>query len=190
MVPAARQPVEPRSHESPRALALKADIDRLDGQIRQGSATHVDGTPVNNGAGITASSSVPGVPAPLSAEIMKALNDNMGVDPLGGAQLQNAVSKYTALRSEIGSSRVDLDTAQAAFSRRYQVIAPAQAPMAPYKPSGPKIVGIGLLAALILSLVVLVRAQSRRGKIVEPWQVHNVDLPLLAELRLPPGPSD
>jgi hypothetical protein len=42
---------------------------------------------------------------------------------------------------------------------------------------------------LLLALLVALLAELRTGTIVERWQVQRLRLPVLAEVKLPPGPS-
>jgi len=82
--------------------------------------------------------------------------------------------------------RIDLDTAQAAFNHRYQVIVPAEAPSKAEKPNPVLIIVGGLFLSLLLSLALPIISELRGGVIVETWQVHHLQLPVLAELKLPP----
>jgi uncharacterized protein involved in exopolysaccharide biosynthesis len=125
------------------------------------------------------------VGAGLPATIIQALEKD-DVDPALKTQLSGAIVKYGELRNSILSGRIDLDTAQAAFNHRYQISMPAEVPSKPTKPKPALIVIGGLLFALLLALLFPILSELRRGVIVESWQVHDLQLPVLAELRLPP----
>ncbi|HYQ03493.1 MAG TPA: hypothetical protein VER96_32685 [Polyangiaceae bacterium] len=114
--------------------------------------------------------------------------DNL--DPALTAQLSGSVLKYATLRNDLLSTRIDLDTAQAAFNHRYQVIVPAEMPNKPDKPKPGLVWGAGLFLSLLIALGVPVLRELRRGIMVEKWQVHDLQLPVLAELRLPPSSSE
>lgn len=187
-----QQLVDSLSHESPRVSGLRTEVSDLEARIKHAStALHPD-EPASVGGGERAAAAVQvgAEPDPLPADILNALDDGTGIDPALTAQLQTAVGKYTSLRSEIGSARVDFDTAEAAFNHRYQVVVPAQVPIKPSKPNVPKVLGIGIAGALLASLLAAVGAELRSGKIVERWQVYHLELPVLAEVRLPPAPGD
>jgi len=118
-------------------------------------------------------------------ELMQTSAD--GLDPAIGAQFRYAVAKYTTVRDQISTARIDLDTAQAAFGYRYKIVTPAQAPSKPSKPKVPVMMGGGIAAALLLALLFPVLLELKQGKIVERWQVAQIRLPILAEIKVPPG---
>lgn len=126
----------------------------------------------------------------LPTEILKLLESGEQIDPAVTIQLEGAVSKYASLRDAIRTARVDLDTAQAAFNHRYKIVTPAEVPAKPSKPEPRKVLGIGFLLALLFMFLIPVVAEIRSGFIVARWQVQHMELPILAELRLPPGNRD
>jgi uncharacterized protein involved in exopolysaccharide biosynthesis len=173
---------------------LQAEVSDVAGEIRQregltqlnnaGISTFSVGSPGGGSAGGAA----PNADA-LPAEVVDLLQlDNL--DPALSQQLSSTVIKYGAIRDEILSARLDLDTAQAAFSHRYQIIVPADVPFKPTKPKPAVILGAGLFVSILLALLVPIALELRTGIIVERWQVHQVQLPILAELRLPPSPKN
>jgi hypothetical protein len=101
--------------------------------------------------------------------------------------LGSAVSEYTRLRESIRGKQIALDTAQAAFNHRYKVLVPADVPSKPTKTKGPVILAGGIIAALVLGLLLAIAGELRTGVIVERWQVHQMEIPVLAELPFPPG---
>jgi uncharacterized protein involved in exopolysaccharide biosynthesis len=170
---------------------LQAEVADVAGEIHQREGL----TQLNNAGISTFSVNSPGGGAgggagpsgdALPAEVVDLLQlDNL--DPALSQQLSSTVIKYGAIRDDILSARLDLDTAQAAFKHRYQIIVPADVPFKPTKPKPAVILGIGLFASLLLALLVPVALELRTGIIIERWQVHQVQLPILAELRLPPS---
>ncbi len=145
------------------------------------------------GSGQTAGAGRIGGNAPGADVLPPDINDLLqrdNLDPALTAQLSGSVMKYTALRSDVLSTRIELDTAQAAFNHRYQVIVPAEVASKPDKPKPALIWGAGLFLSLLIALGVPVLSELRRGVITERWQVQSLELPVLAELHLPPHSSD
>jgi hypothetical protein len=135
---------------------------------------------------------VPGAPAtiePLPGDIVGLLDDR-NVDPALSAQLYGAIAKYSTLRDDIRSGRIQLDTAQAAFHHRYKIVVPADAPGSPIKPKIRVILSAGFAASLLLALLLPILAELRTGIIIERWQVSQLKIPVLAELKLPSLSSD
>ncbi len=187
---AAEQTVAMLSQESPRVAALRTEVKSLEAMIKERTAASKPDVAGFGGGGPGRPSSGAQSGEALSSEIMKLLEGGSSIDPAVNTQLQGAVSKYAALRDALGNARVDLDTAQAAFNYRYKVIVPPEVPSKPSKPKIPVILGFGILGALLLALLVPVAAELRRGVIVERWQIYQIQLPILAELKYPPGSPD
>ena len=101
-------------------------------------------------------------------------------------QLRDAMDKYAALRTQIQTAQIDLETAQAAFKYRYSVVTPAHLPRSPDQaerpsrhPGGPR-----RRDPLRPSLAVL--ADVRAGRLLERWQIERLlDRPILGEIALP-----
>jgi uncharacterized protein involved in exopolysaccharide biosynthesis len=156
---------------------LRAEVKTIEGDIKARELMSGRTGSVGAAAG--------GSTEPLSTAIVQALERD-DVDPALRAQLSSAVTKYGDLRNDILMGRIELDTAQAAFNHRYQVIIPADAPSKPTKPKPALIFIGGLLATLLLSLTLPILLELRGGVLVERWQVYHLQLPVLAELKLPP----
>lgn len=168
----------------PSELALlRSDVADLDAQIRQreglAPAAKHSATAVSPEARKAASTAL------LPADIVRLL-EREDVDPALGAQMSSAVMRYSSLMDGVRGSKLALDTAQAAFKHRYQVVIPAEEPRNPIKPKPAVIIGAGIFLALLLALVVPILLELRRGVIVERWQVDLLQLPVLGELKLPP----
>lgn len=180
--------------QSPRAAALQAEVQSLESAVKERAALARSESSGGGGGAVAAGPAVgPGAAADteaLSAQVTKLLDGGTGIDPAITAQLQSTLAKYAALRDAIGTARIDLDTAQAAFNYRYKVIVPAEAPSKPSKPKVPLVIGGGLLAALLLALLIPVLVELRKGIITERWQVYRMELPILADLKYPPGSSE
>lgn len=161
---------------------LRSEVADLEGTLKQREvlASHSASGGVGS-SGVQASASSAGLPT----EIIRAL-ENDEVDPALSAQISGAVARYGSLRDDIRAGRMQLDTAQAAFDHRYQIVVPAEVPNVPIKPKPPLIFGVGLGVSLLLGLILPILAELRRGIIVERWQVTHMALPVLAELKLPP----
>jgi len=180
---------------TPPETALQTEIASLKAQVQGGSAaTEAPAAPGGGGAFVAgpAEPAGPGGTAePISADIMRLMQDtDDSVDPAVSAQLRFAVEKYAMLRGKINAAKVDLDTAQAAFKHRYQVVVPAEPPDRPFKPKVPVLVGAGLALGLLLSAGLCLALELRTGLLVESWQIHQIGIPVLGELRLPPRSSD
>jgi uncharacterized protein involved in exopolysaccharide biosynthesis len=175
--------IESLSHESPQVTSLKAEVRDLEGELKKRTAESEVGGATAGGSVLAAA---PGSAEPLPADIVR-LADDEDLDPAVTAQFRYAVTDYTRLRDEISSRRIDLDTAQAAFTHRYKIVVPPEVPGKPSKPKVPLVIGAGLFASILFGLLSAVFAELRAGKIIEKWQVYQVELPVLAELRFPPA---
>ena len=173
----------------PSELAMmRADVADLEGQLKQREALQ-RAAPAGGGGMSVRSGSGSGAPqaAELPPEIMSLLGrTDDDSDPALTAQISGAIVRYGAIRDDVRAGKIALDTAQAAFHHRYQVIVPVEAPNAPIKPKAALVLGAGLLLSLLLGALVPVLLLLRSGKLVEYWQVHQFQLPVLAQLRLPP----
>ncbi|MEI9953221.1 MAG: hypothetical protein WDO74_30635 [Pseudomonadota bacterium] len=158
---------------------LRAEIATLQADVKAGDLIGSRGGVASGGA--IAAANVGSLPT----EVIQALAKE-DADPALRAQLSGAIVKYGDLRTEILSSKIDLDTAQAAFNHRYQIVMPAEVPSKATKPKPAVVIGAGLFLSLLLGLLIPIVTELRRGVIVETWQVHQLELPVLAELRLPP----
>jgi uncharacterized protein involved in exopolysaccharide biosynthesis len=163
---------------------LRSEVQSLDGELKQRDILGSRGAATGGGRPLVPGAAAPQI-EPLPRDIGQLL-DAGNIDPALAAQLASAVSKYGALRDDIRSGRIQFDTAQAAFNFRYKVVVPADPPSNPTKPKPAMIIGGGLLLALLLAFILPIIAELRSGLIVERWQVATLQLPVLADLRLPP----
>jgi uncharacterized protein involved in exopolysaccharide biosynthesis len=168
---------------SSEVMLLRAEINTLLGEVEQQTALDAL-RPTPGGrrpAGALLSETLP-------TEIMALLDEE--VDPAMQEQLRGAVMKFGSIRQELRSARIELDTAQAAFAHRYKIVVPAEPPQGPRKPKVIMIVLGGLAASLLIGLLFPILAELNRGVISEHWQVHQLQLPVLADLKLPPRSAE
>ena len=164
---------------------MRAEVKDLEGEIQQREAMLHQAGDTGLGGGSAQRRASTSLPADVT-DILERTD----FDPALTAQLSGAVARYGSLRNDLFSTRVDLDTAQAAFNHRYQVIIPAEAPNKADKPKSGVVIGAGLVLTLLLSLLSPILAELRTGIIRERWQVEHFQLPVLAELQLPPHSPD
>jgi hypothetical protein len=176
------------SRESPQVATLRSEVKALQ-EAYDRMRTESDGPEAGGGgggAGPALPSPGPGaaaVPSDIASLLIAPHEDR---DPAMEAQISYAVAKYSEIRAQISSARIDLDLAQAAFRYRYTVVVPAEPPRAPSKPKVPVIMGGAAVAALLLGVLAAVAAELRSGRLVNRWQVERyLKLPVLAELQLP-----
>ena len=83
----------------------------------------------------------------------------------------------------MSGAQLELDAVRAAFKYRYNVIWPAEVPVDPVSPNRTKILGAGLLGALLMAFLAAAAPDLQSGRIVERWQVErSLDLPILGEI--------
>jgi uncharacterized protein involved in exopolysaccharide biosynthesis len=156
---------------------LRAEVKDLEGMMTQREAMAKQAALSGRGGAVGSE--------PLPAAITAMLDED-DADPALVAQLSGAIGRYGSLRDQLRAVRIDLDTAQAAFNQRYKILVPAEVPNRPVKPNPVAILGGGFIAALFIALLLPILLELRTGIIVERWQVQMVQLPVLAEIRLPP----
>lgn len=173
------------SQVSSELALMRAEVSDLESQIRQREAMVKTGTSTGMpGSGRAVASSSAGASEPLPADILNLIDDE-DADPALAAQISGAVVRYGSLRDDVRGAKLALDTAQAAFNHRYQVVIPVEAPDKPIKPKVPVVAGAGIFLSLLLALLLPILLELRRDVLVERWQVDHFQLPVLAELRLP-----
>jgi hypothetical protein len=179
-----KRTIQSLSHETPQVTSLRGEVRDLENELKRRTAESEVAANGLAGSGGTALGAA--AADPLPTEIMR-LADDEDLDPAVTAQFRYAVTNYTRLRDEISTARIDLDTAQAAFSHRYKIVVPPEAPGKAIKPKVPLVLGAGIVGAVFMALLAAILAELRAGKIIERWQVQQIELPVLAELRFPPA---
>ena len=129
-------------------------------------------------------------PPQVSADVLRvALDLREDRDPAmvyARGQLRDAMDKYAALRAQIQTAQIDLETSQAAFKYRYTVVTPARLPRHSTVPNIPVVTLISVLAAAFCAFVVAVWADLRRGRLLERWQIERLlRRPIIGEIALP-----
>jgi uncharacterized protein involved in exopolysaccharide biosynthesis len=161
---------------------LRAEVTDLEGQIKQHDAmASAPGGVVRTAGSAAASDAASEV---LSADVLRLL-DRDDIDPALSAQMSGAVVRYGHLRDDVRGAKLALDTAQAAFNHRYQVVIPVEQPNRALKPNMAVVGGAGVFLSLLFAFLLPILLELRRGVLVERWQVDHFQLPVLAELRLP-----
>jgi uncharacterized protein involved in exopolysaccharide biosynthesis len=174
------------SQVSSEILLMRAEQSDLESQIRQREAMAKTGTVSSH---VGSSDPAGGGSELLPTEILGLL-DEKDADPALSAQISGAIVRYGSLRDDVRGAKLALDTAQAAFNHRYRVVIPVDEPSQPIKPKVGAIVGVGIFLSLLLGMLLPVLLELRRDVVSETWQVHHLQLPVLAELRLPKGTPD
>jgi uncharacterized protein involved in exopolysaccharide biosynthesis len=105
------------------------------------------------------------------------------------AKLMSAVSKYDELKNRQDAARIELTTTEIAFKYRYVVVAEPELPRKPIKPNRPGLIMTSLAAGLLAGLLAGAIRELTSGRIVEPWQVKQIGLPLLADVSLSDRPE-
>lgn len=177
----AEQRVSLLAQPSSDVLLLRSEVQALEDDLAQRQA--MSSKPRSSSGGGSGGDTLP-------PSVVGLLQQDDAVDPAVTAQLAGAVGRYGSLRDELRSARIQLDTAQAAFNQRYRVMIPAVVPTSPKSPKMRMILLVGVALSLLLALLLPILLELRTGIMVERWQVHMVQLPVLAELRLPPRSND
>jgi hypothetical protein len=105
------------------------------------------------------------------------------------ARLGAAMRKADDLSGRLETARIELATAEADFHHRYVVVEEAEVPGRPLKSKTPIFYGASIALGLLAVFLVGTLRELRRGRLVDPWQVRSLGLPLLGEVRLRQLPS-
>jgi uncharacterized protein involved in exopolysaccharide biosynthesis len=105
------------------------------------------------------------------------------------AKLMSAVSKYDELKNRLDAARIELTTTEIAFKYRYVVVAEPELPRKPIKPNRPALIMASLAAGIVAGLLAGAIRELTSGRVVEPWQVKQIGLPLLADVSLSDRPE-
>ncbi len=185
-----QQQINALSHESAQVTTLKGELRELTGQEEKRiNSIAIGGALLGGGVRSSAAGADTKLPDDV-IDLLNTLGPNEEVDPALGAQFGYAVAKFSTLRTQISEARIELDTAQAAFTRRYKVVSAPELPNKAVKPKVPVIIGVGMFLGLLLGVLAGIGNELRKGKIVERWQVQELALPVLAELQFPPSSSN
>jgi uncharacterized protein involved in exopolysaccharide biosynthesis len=126
-----------------------------------------------------------GAPSPAAPMLMEE-------DPevsAARAKLMSAVSKYDELKNRLDAARIELTTTEIAFKYRYVVVAEPELPRKPIKPNRPALILASVAAGIMAGLLAGAIRELTSGRVVEPWQVKQIGLPLLADVSLSDRPK-
>jgi uncharacterized protein involved in exopolysaccharide biosynthesis len=179
--------------DSPQLAGLRLEAASLREQYDARNARPSDPTPpavVWTTAPPSLAGAAAGTPPQVPSDVLRlALDLREDRDPgmvYARGQLRDAMDKYAALRTQIQSAQIDLETAQAAFKYRYTVVTPAHLPKSPAAPNVPLVVLVAVLAGLLGGLLLAVLADLRRGRLLERWQIERLlERPILGDITLP-----
>jgi hypothetical protein len=178
-----RQTIASFSEESPEVQAMRADVDRLQKALDDKLNAKVDVPVLGSLSPVGHVSGAPPLPSSIIRIEQEPSDDRDPEMMYARAQLRDAMEKYAAMGAQIESAQIDFDTAQVAFKYRYTLIEPPVYPKAPSKPKAAVVVLGGLIGGLLVSLLVVVALDLRKGRYLAAWQVErSLDLPLLAEV--------
>lgn len=151
----------------PKAVELRSDIETLERDIAQRG-----GKPARTI-----------VSEPYLAARLRLDSDDPRLEFERG-RVENLLRQHADLRNRIQGVKVEQELAEAAFSHRYRVVAPARLPRGPIKPYPVIFLAGGLLGGLAFAFFAAAVADFRSGRIIERWQIeHHLGLPVLIELR-------
>ena len=188
-----KQSIAAVSGDSPQLASLRQEAASLKAQYDSKSARASDpSTPaiVWTAAPSALGGGSAGTPPQVPSDVLRlALDLREDRDPgmvYARGQLRDAMDKYAALRTQIQTAQIDLETAEAAFKYRYSVVTPAHLPKAPTVPNVPLVTLTALLAGVLAGLLLAVLADVRRGRLLERWQIERLlERPILGEIALP-----
>lgn len=189
-----RQAIAVASKESPQVGRLRAELGALKAEqarlMRASRADEREAVPATRGrTGIVVSGPATGPDAAL-AELSREDERDPEVE-YARAKLKFAIDNYQALQEQIRRTRMDLDTAQAAFKYRYVLTQPPERPRGPMSPKKGLIIAAGLICGLLIGTIGAVGREMRDGIINERWQVEQIlAMPVLTDIQLlPPEPE-
>jgi uncharacterized protein involved in exopolysaccharide biosynthesis len=125
------------------------------------------------------------------AEVQR-VRANSGIKPSdqvpAGSELDYALRRAVDLQGQLTQAQIDLGKANESVEFRYILLDRAESTGTPLSSSTiPYVLVAFVVVALTLGATALL--DIRRGRIVEPWQVTRLDVPLLGTVRLNPQDS-
>ncbi|MCI0573648.1 MAG: hypothetical protein L0Y66_23160, partial [Myxococcaceae bacterium] len=158
-----RQEIAAMSGESPQIAALRAEEVKLREDYRVAAGRRQQ----------AAAAGTASPPRPVDSARMEE-----------DESVREARFQYQQMLDRLIAAQVDFDTARSAFKHRYKVIWPALTPKAPVSPNPSKILGMGILGALLLALLAAAAPDVLSGLILQRWQLERaLGLPILARVR-------
>jgi capsular polysaccharide biosynthesis protein len=181
------------STPSPQAARVRDEIDALKAEqsrlLGDNTPSAPGGAPSGSGAPRRASVSEYHPPRPRPQAYGEAARREQEDDPeieFARSELDFAIAKYQGVQDAVRATRLELETAQAAFKYRYKIITPPERPRGPTSPK-PLLILIGaLIAGLGVGWVAAFGLEAREGMLRQSWHVeHLLDIPVLGEIQLP-----
>jgi uncharacterized protein involved in exopolysaccharide biosynthesis len=167
------------------AAALKAAYDSRSAGENDLQAPSIVWTTAPAGSASGASATPPQLPGDVLRLALDLREDRDPGMVYARGQLRDAMDKYAALRAQIQTAQIDLETAQAAFKYRYTVVTPAHLPKTPTVPNVPLVTLAALVAAILSALLAAVLADLRKGRLLERWQIEKLlGRPILGDIAL------
>lgn len=169
--------IEEASVPPPELDALKAEESELLAKIEAFSKAPTD----EGGAKRTVRVNAPEVAAPTKTGPVRI--EQSAAISAEQAKLITAINKYNELSERVASTHLEIATAETAFKHRYLVTVDVEVPVAPLKPKLPLFIGLGsVVFGFLLSLAIGPLVELLRGRLLAPWQVKTLGLPLLGDV--------
>jgi uncharacterized protein involved in exopolysaccharide biosynthesis len=167
------------------AAALKAAYDSRSAGATDLQAPSIVWTTAPAGSASGASVTPPQLPGDVLRLALDLREDRDPGMVYARGQLRDAMDKYAALRAQIQTAQIDLETAQAAFKYRYTVVTPAHLPKTPTVPNVPLVTLAALVAAMLSALLAAILTDLRKGRLLERWQIERLlGRPILGDIAL------
>lgn len=171
------------------AASLKAEYDQTTVSSTAGAGATAPAV-VWGPAPATAPPASAATPPQLPSDVLRiALDLREDRDPAmvyARGELRDAMDKYAALRAQIQTGQIDLETAKAAFKYRYTVVTPARLPRRPTVPNIPVVTLVAVVTGMLCGLLLAVLVDVRKGRLLESWQVeHLLERPVIGDITLP-----
>jgi uncharacterized protein involved in exopolysaccharide biosynthesis len=115
-------------------------------------------------------------------ELYDELNLGPGDSAPQGSRLETMVFTQRNLQDRLLAARLDLERATEGLQFRYAQLEPAVVPVSPVAGNLPNMIAVIFLSVVAAGLVCTI-VDLRRRKVVEPWQIERLDLPVLALLQ-------
>lgn len=187
------------SAPSPEVALLRSELAALRAPVARVPAQDATDAPAPATASEPAGRPLPALPVRSAVIVPKIENGVLRLDAelaeerdpaivFARRQLRDAMDKYAFLQNQVQAAEIELETAQAAFKYRYNVLTPTQMPKHPIKPNMPLMLFVAMIAALVTAIVAAVVADMRSGRVVERWQLEALlGQPILGEMALSPA---